>query len=410
MLKKASCSIAVFIAVFFVISIAADVVYVGRNADRSGWTGQTDFKVFYTASRNLAGMISGSSENRAVYDKTESFYHFRYSPFIALLFVPFTIFAKELTSLYLWSFFTNALFLAALILIAHNIRKDFKTGEAGYFLPIWAAFLGTLRYYLMVIGQGQTDVITAFLLVVFLYAYINDKEAACGTILGFIIHFKPLFLPVIIYFLLRGKKKLAIASAVSFLAFLCVPAFFVGVDGAASLTREWFGMMSMSIPSQLLNFKNQSIAYGITVLLMKSGAVNAAGAGSVVYSLSALLFSVSYAFLFLFARARRNSFGYKEKYMEVSLVFLPVLLFSPIAWEAFYTILIIPIAFAAYLAMACVKHKTLYVLAALYALFSCAWGTDITKYVPMINNLRFINISMGTLCLAGILIHCYRRS
>ncbi len=427
LVKKLFINIFVFVAVFLIISTTANLVYLAKDTNKApgaaGWSEQPDFKVYLIAARNLSKRISfglgpeKDSQRRAllnrypVYDKTKSFYHFRYSPTIAFFMIPFGKMLYPRTALFWWSTLSIFAYLAALLLLVRQISDDFMPTNLQRYIILWGAFFATLRYFLMILDQGQTDVFIALFLVLFLMAYLRNKEIFCGVILALILQIKPFFFPVLIYFLLRGKRKLIISTIVAFAGLLFIPCFAIGWGETIALLGEWKEILSMSIPSQILNFKNQSVSSALGILLLKNGVIsNAISPEKLIYPISAILTLSAYVMTLRLRRSAQTQNEKKSKYFEVSALIIISVLFSPIAWVAYFVNLLIPFAFTTLLMLRSKKRGLFYACLAFYFILSCAVGTDITKFIPGVNSFHFINISLGTMFLAFVMIHSYKQN
>jgi len=441
MVRKIFTNIFIFLIVFAAISIAADVCFQGRNTrgeqDVANWDGRPDFGVFWVAANSLTHHIlrmpngrpaflpfyplrRGSRNNLSksakpgqypLYDKKQTFYHFRYSPFIAFAMIPFVLIPYPPAALFSWSLMLNVVYLASLLLLAKQLHNDFRITLTHRYIVLWGTFVATMRYYLMNIGQGQTDVLVAFLFVLFLMAYIRNNDILCGVIFALVLQIKLLFLPMLVYFLFRRKTKLAISTVASFAAFLLIPACMLGLSETASLVRGWGEILAMSVPSQIQNFKNQSIVYAISVLLFKNSTIKALISPKyLIYSLGAVLTLFAYAATLWFGNCRRARDEKKYKYLEISILIMASLIFSPIAWEAHFVSLMIPLAAAIFFTLNSPKKTPLYAALGSYFVLSCAIGTDLTKYVPVLNALRFTNISLGTIFLTVALIYSFTKT
>ncbi|MFH1877809.1 MAG: glycosyltransferase family 87 protein [Candidatus Omnitrophota bacterium] len=415
-----------FLTAVIFISLAADLCFLSRNTawkqGIDGWEGMPDFKVYWACSRNFAErsvFLAGKDERREkkgrfeyapVYDKNEEFYHFRYSPLAALVMVPFAKIDYPAVSLLLWSLSVNIAFICALFILTRRLSRDFGVTETRKYVIMWVTFLGTARYYLMIIGQGQTDAFVTLFFVLFLMAYLDGRHILCGFLIAVILQVKLLFLPMLVYFIFRGKFRIVISGAVFFLLFLFLPSCVIGIRENIVLLGEWKDILKISVTSQLMNFKNQSVAYGISVLLLKNGWIRGhLTPEKLIYPLSAFFTLLSYGALILYgkisSRSRQPGYGY----VEVSFLLIMCLLFAPTSWEAYYSALIIPAAFTVLLILKNPGHVFPYAAAAFYFFFSCAIGTDITKYIPGVNSARFINISLGTVFLAAAMASAYEK-
>lgn len=436
-------SIVFFIFVFTMISVIADVYYHHRltpgEPGKQNWTCRCDFRVFWTAGFKLnnyafsaPGTLAGGSAAKAislkypdyekdleeyigrdrslVYDKSEPFYHFRYSPLAAFFMIPFSMIAYPVNSLIVWFVMLNMALLAALLLLTRQISLDFNISRNVRYLILWSAFIVSLKFYFMNIAVGQFDIMIALFFVLFLMAYAQDREIVCGIILAFIAQTKPQFLPMLLYFLISGKKKLVLSALLSSLAFIFAPAVLIGFDKAAALLKDWREILDISVQSQILNYKNQSITYFIGKSLLSIKALSSSiSAQRLLYALSAVLTTAAYLAVLMLKRASKAESDKKFKYLEVSLLIIVTLLFSPLVWVANFICLIIPAAVTALFLSDSPKRRSLYWAICVFFFLSVVAGTDLTNFMPFINDMHFINISMGVVFLTYALIGSYKK-
>ncbi len=413
--KRFFCSILVFVIVFAALSLTIDIYYQHRNTcnlpGEDGWTGLSDFKVYWIAAGNLSRHIAGTAEpgQYPVYDEREGFFHFRYSPFAAFIMIPFSRFLYPATALFWWSILLNVTLLAALLLLANRIRHDFNAERQYGFAILWGVSIGTLKYYFMNVAQGQTDIIVAFLFVLFLISYIRNRETACGIIFALILQMKLLFVPMLVYFLFRRKIKLLVSTALAFAAFLFVPACALGLSGAFEMIKSWVNILTLSVPSQLLDYKNQSFVYAIVIQLMKNSTVKEMfSPAQLAYPLSAFFTLLAYVVTLWYGKFLRSQDETRFRYLEISILILVTLFFSPISWGAYYINLIIPLGITIYFTLKSAKRRLLYTALGAYMLLTSVYGTDLTDFMPVVNTWHFIHISIGTLFLAFAMLYSYR--
>ena len=330
---------------------------------------------------------------------------------MAFALLPMGMIDHPFYALFLWTLLTNFLFLSAILLLTKRLFRDFNVEDKVHrAFILWGMFLGTARYYLMIIGLGQTDTLIALLLVLFFLSHLDERDIISGVLLGAIIQIKILYLPVLGYFVLRGKWKIVFSAAIVFLSTLMLPAAIVGFSGAIRLLKDWKDILSMSVTSQLLNFKNQSIPYGITVLLRKNAYLKDLFLPEqLIYPLAAGFMATAYAGLLKFRRSFSRQNETEHKYFEISLLVIMTLIFAPTSWEAYYINLILPLALTILFTLRCGNKKLMYVFLGMYFFLSCAIGTDITKYIPGVNSHRFTNISLGAVSLAFAMMYARRR-
>ena len=416
LIKRLFTSALIFTLVFFILSAIIDIYYFNRVAHKDpGARGQicySDFRVFWRASRNIYLDIAENKKlqagHRTVYDKSQKFYHFRYSPLAAVIMIPFGMPRYPATGLILWYITLNLIFLAALFLLTKRLTRDFNLTIEHRYILLWGMFFLMLRFYLNNISLGQTDILVAFLFVLFLISYITKKEILSGITFALLLQFKLLFLPILVYFFLTRKMKIVASAVISFAAFLLIPALLVGWDKNIILLKEWNGILGMSLPSQILNYKNQSITYAICSFLLKINFIKESVMPKYIFYLFSALFTLAaYAATGFFIKKESYRNETAGKYIEVSLALVISLLFSPIVWLAHFMVLIIPVAVCILFTIKSEKQNILYVFWVIFIVLSCVVGTDFTKFIPVINKLRFINVALGTVFLASGMIYAF---
>jgi len=420
MFKRLSTSISLFLAVFIIVSLVADLYYHGRltyheDSEKKHWICRCDFRVFWIAARSMRYQIDKNSfpsdvdpKEYRIYDTSEKFYHFRYSPFGALAIVPLGLIPCPRTALYVWYAILNVAMLAALLLLANQLSGDFNISRGKRYLILWSTAIVSMRFYLMDLAIGQIDVLIALLFVFFLIFYLRDRELLAGITLALILQFKPLFAPMLFYLLLTGKKRLVLSTVASFVALLFTPITAVGFGKTMQLLKNWQEILGMSVPSQLLNYKNQSITYFIGKLLLRiDGLKNTVSVKNLFYLLGGASTLTLYIVMARLRKFVRGANEKKYKYVEVSAMIMVSLLFSPITWVAHFISLIIPFAIALLLVLESKKKKALYFALGAFVMLSCVLGTDITNFIPGINRFHGTNIALGTLFLAYALFFSY---
>ena len=97
------------------------------------------------------------------------------------------------------------------------------------------------------------------------------------------------------------------------------------------------------------------------------------------------------------------------KYLEVSMIIIISLLFSPIAWTAHFLTLTLPVGVAIYFTAQVKEKRPLYFLLGAFFIAACAIGTDLTRFLPYMNKAPFSTLPFGTLFLAFAIIYAYRK-
>lgn len=447
MVKKLFTNILIFLVVFVLISIIADIYYYNRviQKDSSGKNQicYSDFRVLWTAAYNIHHHVLRDNSSNPVafrlfwfldprfrnsvrpialegeppdtykiYNTSVNFYHYRYSPFIAFIMMPFGKLHNQGRTLAIWYMVLNIAFLSSLLFINIEINKTFGLLNKYRYTILWGVLLGSLRFYFMNISLGQTDILIAFLFTLFLMAYIRNKEILCGIMLGLILQFKLFFLPTLLYFIFIKKWKIILSTIVSFISFLFIPAYMIGLDKNMALLKDWFSILGLSISSQILNVKNQSIVYAVSNLLLKIAAAKNIFAAPeyLFYLISAAFIFPIYIFMVRFKKNVPIENEKKYNYLGVSLLIIVSLLFSPIAWESHFITLIIPLGAAIYFTINSCKRKIMYAGLGAFFILSCVVGTDLTKFIPIINKASANNIAFGTIILALTIIYGHKQN
>jgi hypothetical protein len=406
--KRILRSFSFFLAAFIVISLAADASFLQRKTTslrgEAGWQGMPDFRVFWRSGRVMSGLITGENADRAggapLYDKEEPFYHFRYSPAAAIAMVPFGRIPYPRRAMLLWMLMGNLAFLSALLVLSRHINKRLFPDSSRRALVLWIMLLGTLRYYFVVICQGQTDGLVAFLLVLLLVAYVDGRQIFSGVLLAAILQIKPFFAPLVFLFLVDRRYKAFLSVFAAMLAFAVLPALFIGIKDTVGLTKDWIYMVRVSGFSQVLNYKNQSLPYGL-VMAAKAVLLKARGIDlrAVVVLLSGVFTVFAAGGFFLFARRLKRADNGFYRYLSISVITAILVIFSPLSWEAYYMFLIIPLALFTGMAITTGNWRKMCFYLSGYFLMTLSVGTDISKIIPVLEDFRFVNISLATVFL-----------
>lgn len=418
-IKKIFTLMPLFLAVFIVVSLSADISFLRRKTTslkgEAGWQGMPDFKVFWTAGEVMAGRVLGSDktsyEKNFLYDRNEVFYHFRYSPLMAILMIPFAKISFPRVAMMLWLLAGNAAFLKALMALSSHLKRRFSLKEGQAVTMLWVMFLGTLRYYLVVICQGQTDGIVALFLVLFLISCAEKNDILPGVLFSLIVQMKPFFAPLGFYFLAEKRYRAILYAFISMAILTILPAVFLGFQETYQLTKDWINMIVASGSSQVMNYKNQSLSYGLAMAVLKSVSVESFSAPHKVVG----TFSVFFMFASMtgfFLNRKRLKFISPDiyDYLAVSVIVAISVMFSPISWEAYYMFLVIPLSLVFMMGIMKRQRNLMALYLAGYFILTLSTGTDITKFIPAFSDFRFINISLGSVLLFVGLFDLYRKT
>lgn len=190
-----------------------------------------DFDVFLEAARRLY-----NHEN--IYSSFSSGgFQWYYSPFFALILIPFSnflVFTEELWLLLTLFFLYRSFKLIELYLDFSNL--SFKQKK----LWIWLCIIFSAQFFLNDITLIQ---VTAFLLcgiLESLHQNNKNKPFLAGLILGFVCVIKLMPLLILPYLFYRGYFKMLVYTVLTFFLLLIIPGVFIGFDYNFFLLKNWF--------------------------------------------------------------------------------------------------------------------------------------------------------------------------
>ena len=403
-MKRSRAIIAALIAIFFIISFAADLYYyhkVKQPPQDGPWQiAYSDFRVFWTTGWTfrhrycLHDPTWGTPDYRyrPPYDFETEFYHFRYSPIVAIAFMPLAHLPMGI-GLLVWYGLLNVFFLVALIVLdrvfAERVRHLRRMRQ---WLPAMVCVAAAL-FYFNNIALGQTDILIALLLTLFLFFHVRKNDLACAFCLAAMLQFKPFFAVMPAYFLVSGRWKMPLYTAVFFTTLLAAPMLTVGLHQGSLLVHEWVKMMNMSVQGQLANLKNQSFSY----MLVNMGGMAGSHPGILLVPAGVCLFLL--AVLYSMRLADKAAGKTLDSTFEISYLTLVVLLATPLIWKASFVYLVIPYAFFIYRYAGGVRNKAALLLFIISVVLTSVVNSDMTKYIASSLFRPFKTIPIGTLCL-----------
>ncbi len=222
-------------------AILIAVAYFLKLHDR-----MTDFTVFYTAGERFL-------HGEPLYQVSDSHYMFKYLPVSAVFFAPFALLPLEWAKL-LWLYVVFGS-LAAVLILSRKLCMSVKIGA----LPVILTFLVMAKFYVHEIDLGQANLVMTALVMLMLYALLENRDRTAGIYLALATALKPyagIFVP-----LLLAKRKFRaalVAIALSLLA-LILPAIIYGWRGNIDLLLAWRTTAASSTPSLLTNPDNVSL-------------------------------------------------------------------------------------------------------------------------------------------------------
>jgi len=309
-------------------------------------------------------------------------------PFFALVAVPLALLDRlsPLVSRGIWIAVSLGSLLVALAIVARRLagrslrlRAEVGEGEislaaAGLVVPL----LLTDRYVSTNFDHLQVNLLLFALVLAGLELGARGRDAAGGALIGLASAIKVMPLVFVPYLVWRRKWKLAASAVASFAAFSLSPAFVLGparfsaevAAWRAEVAKGWgVGKMNQSVFALF----DRLLGHGF-LPLAAPGDTFAPESGRLLPAVATAALAVLVAALAL-ALFRGTTDGSLAEFCEWSAVFTVSALFSPVAWKAYFCVLLLPNAllFAAWRDPARPERSRRIAAALLIAAALCAW-------------------------------------
>lgn len=304
------------------------MVRSGRQAAR---TLDSDFGVYYRAGQDL---WSGGELYNLDHGELLTY---KYAPVVAVMWMPLAA-LDPVTARVVWCLVD----LAAIAAIFGLAIRYMETNEQRRLL-FGIVFVFTLGHIIAQLHSGQSTSVWVLLTMLAYYAMRREKPVLSGFLLALAVCFKCVPVALLpIYFLTR-RPLVGICSFGSSLLVLCLaPAMVLGWEENLKLLTEWphhlFDTASMH---QLTRAGNQSILAQIARWFMSED-------GTLLVSMAAIkgmwfvLASVSGAMML---GVIRKTVAPDTEAFHLSLMFIYITLFNPMAWRYNFIALIVPYAY-----------------------------------------------------------------
>lgn len=217
-----------------------------------------DFTIYYTAALALRGnpaaniydahvLVSVAHAHHIVLSTVSSYV---YPPVLALALIPLTVLPLN-TAFALWSIFNLALLLGCAILLAKMLHLCFAASECALpsrgaggsgadvrFLVYALVIFMVLNYEPMREGieLGQVNVIICFLVLLAIWKALGKRQGLAGVLLAVAIWLKVYPAVMIVYYALRGRKRLVASTLATGVAGGLAIVAALGVQGALMMT------------------------------------------------------------------------------------------------------------------------------------------------------------------------------
>lgn len=197
-----------------------------------------DFRVYYFAAQALK---SGEQVYGIPFGLDTGLY--KYSPFVAMLFIPYTFFPYEAASVIhfaILSFIT----ILTIVILGRLISRYFPSiGNRKENILMLVALLCILLHLVRELHLGNINMLLLFFVSAGLIFSLRSKDILSGILIGIAIIIKPYFLILVLPFIASGKWRIIMSIIFTAVISFLVPMFFFGPAQDILLHKEWIDSM-----------------------------------------------------------------------------------------------------------------------------------------------------------------------
>ena len=335
-----------------------------------------DFRIFIEASNFLKN--GESPYNKWIFISKDHYYLYFYSPFWALILVPFT---------FLPSFFTNLIWLLLNVLFLVRLKnilvQYIELSSMSIYQLKWVLFLTALMSIRFILYNFQMVQMTIFLLWGALESIRLIKKGENvwgGMLMAFIINIKILPIVLLPYLFYRGYFK-GTASTILFSAlFILLPSLYLGWSENLALLTDWWSVINPMNTEHL--FESELGPHSLTALIPS---LLIEGPGSLDYKRNIL--SIGFENAAIVLNVVRLSLVLSVLYFLKWPPFTKARSIKHELWEISYILLLIPLIF---------PHQQKYAFA--FAIPACFYMSHFVvrffkQGVPGCSKSKFITIA-----------------
>ena len=220
------------------ISLVLIASFIIENINGRFWL--NDFKVYYTAASHL---LHGGNIYNEAYGLGSGFY--KYSPFAAIFFIPFTFLPYYIASV-IYYFLVSALIIyvlnTSLALVTKYYGNENIVSKRNQIILLFV-FLATIVHLQRELHLGNVNILLLSILLLSLKGLLENKTRLPGLLLAIAILFKPHFLVFIPLLILRKRFPVVVLILLFIFVGLLVPSFFYGIPTNIFLHKQWLATM-----------------------------------------------------------------------------------------------------------------------------------------------------------------------
>ncbi len=217
-------------------TLVAILLFVIEHINGRFWL--NDFRVYYGAANAL---LNGEPLYGVAHGLDSGV--FKYTPVMALLFVPLALLPYSVAAS-IHYFLIVAAFIGALHLADRMVREHLLGGKPAGYAAVFLVGLVVIVHLHRELHLGNINVILLFVLLLALDRLVRGRDVAAGILLGAAIVAKPHFL-VLLPLLVLHRHWRSLASAVVLILFgIMAPALIMGFTANAELLTAWIAQVA----------------------------------------------------------------------------------------------------------------------------------------------------------------------
>ena len=286
-------------------------------------TQMVDFEVYRTA-----GARAAIAE--PLYRDADEHYQFKYFPAFAFVFVPAAA-LPLVAAKAIWFAVSMALLVGFVALSLRELPA--RVMPAPLIVIVTVLTLG--KFYAHELTLGQANLLFGAVTMAALAAVQRGHARTAGLLFGASVIAKPYGLLFVPYLLAARRLTTAATAALVVALAAALPVLAYGADGNVALMRDWWTTVTGSIPANLTNQDNVSIA-AMYAKWLGPGTL----ADGLTVATSLVLVALCGAVIALRRPAARREFNLsrathaaRPEYLEIALLLTAVALLSPQGWD-----------------------------------------------------------------------------
>ncbi len=201
---------------------------------------QSDFTVYY---KSASRIISGENLFGIVED---GHYVFKYSPFSAVIFIPFTIFPLFIAKYIYWFFYTGIIITGFYLSVKLATQSEYLS-KSKINSTILLGSLILVVHFQRELHLGQVNQLLLVMYLLITAAILNNKPQYSGAILAASILIKPFGLIFIPYFIVKRRFKDLLWLVLFLLLFFFIPLLFYSVDEFKLQNILWLNELAVEL-------------------------------------------------------------------------------------------------------------------------------------------------------------------